>query len=118
MKGDFLGLKNFGKKSLNAEKKTESRDVLVFFQHLCCRKTSNKLKKGPFGEQKEFGKSLSMQKKTVKGDPLGFFNIHSFAKHYQIEGEKLWGNLFSLKISHNAEKTERRDPLVSPSIVC
>ena len=27
--------------------------------------------------------------KNVKGDPLGFFNIHSVAKHQKIEGDPL-----------------------------
>ena len=50
-----------------------------------------------------------MPKKTESGDPLGFFNIHSVAKHRKIEGGKF---LFSEKNSHNADKkTERGDPL-------
>ena len=47
---------------------------------------------------------------------MGFFNIHSVAKHQKNEGETLWGNVFFSK-SVNAEKTERWDPLVSPGIV-
>ena len=38
---------------------------------------------------------------------MTFFNIHSVAKHEKIE-EKIF---ISGKKSHNAEKTERRDPL-------
>ena len=34
-----------------------------------------------------FGKSHNAEKNR-KGDPLGFFNIHSVAKHQKIEGEK------------------------------
>ena len=39
---------------------------------------------------------------------MRFFNIHSVAKHEKIE-EKIFS--FSGKKSHNAEKTERGDPL-------
>ena len=46
--------------------------------------------------------------KNWKGDPLGFFNIQSVAKHQKIEGEKF---LFSEKKSRNAGKIERGDPL-------
>ena len=60
-----------------------------------------------FGEKK-FPKSLTMPKKT-RGDFLGFFNIHSVAKHQKIEGGPFGENL-----GNNAEKTERGDSLVSP----
>ena len=40
-----------------------------------------------------------MPKKTERGDPLGFFNIHSVGKYQIIEGEKK-----NRKKSHNAEK--------------
>ena len=58
-----------------------------------------------------------MQKK-LKGDPLGFFNIHSIAKLRKME----WGNLlvekyFSEKSRTMPEETERR-PLVAPGNVC
>ena len=66
---------------------------------MCCE-ISKKLKGGPFGEKKTLEKSLTMPK-NWKGDPLGFFNIHSVAKHQKIEGEKFF--LFGKK-SHNAEK--------------
>ena len=39
-----------------------------------------------------------------KGDPLGFFIIHSVAKHRKSEGGPFEEN-FSKKMSHNAEKT-------------
>ena len=42
-----------------------------------------------------------MPKKTGRGDPLGFFNIHSVEK-------KIW----------QCRKNERGDPLVSPGMVC
>ena len=41
------------------------------------------------------------------GDPLGFFNIHSVAKHQKIGGGPFGGKLFLEKKSHNAKKTER-----------
>ena len=40
--------------------------------------------------------------KIERRDPLGFFNIHSVAKHQKIEGGP-WGFFFEKK-SHNAEK--------------
>ena len=90
---------------------------------------------------------------------MGFFNIHSVAKHRKIVGTLWWKKMFSEKNltmpkkklkrgtfwdfstsilsqnieklkgpsggknvfgkkSHNGEKTEKRDPLVSPGIVC
>ena len=65
--------------------------------------------------KKIFEKSQNAEK-TERG-PLGFFNIHSIAKHQKIEGGTLWGIFFSEK-SHNAEKIERGDSLVSPGMVC
>ena len=46
--------------------------------------------------------------KNWKGDPLGFFNIHSVAKRQKIEGEKIF--IFGNK-SHNAEKNWTGEPL-------
>ena len=54
---------------------------------------SKKLKGDP-SEEKFFFK-VSQCRKTERGDPLRFFNIHSVAKHQKIEGEKF---LFSEKI--------------------
>ena len=34
-----------------------------------------------------------MPKKTERGDPLGFFNIHSVAKHQKNAGGTLWGKI-------------------------
>ena len=51
-------------------------------------------------------------------DPLAVFNIHFVAKHQKTEGGTFWGKFFSGKKSHNDEKTERADPLVSPGMVC
>ena len=45
--------------------------------------------------RKKSEKSLTMPKK-LSGDPLGFFNIHSLAKHQIIEGGP-FGELFSKK---------------------
>ena len=59
-----------------------------------------------------------MPKKIERGDPLGFFNIHSVAKHQKNAGGTLWGNFFFEKKSRSAEKNERGDPLVSPGMVC
>ena len=59
-----------------------------------------------------------MPKKTERGDPLGFFNIHSVAKHQKNAGGTLWGNFFSKKKSRSAEKNERGESLVSPGGVC
>ena len=49
---------------------------------------------------KKFRKKSHNAKKTEKENALGFFNIHSVAKHQRIEG----GNFFSKK-SLNAKKT-------------
>ena len=59
-----------------------------------------------------------MPKKTERGDPLEFFNIHSVAKHQKNAGGTLWGNFFSKKKSRSAEKNERGESLVSPGMVC
>ena len=47
---------------------------------------------------------VSQCQKTERGDPLGFFNIHSVAKHQKNAGETFWGNFFSKKKSRSAEK--------------
>ena len=41
---------------------------------------SQNLKKLKGGKNFIFGKNLTVPKKTVRGDPLGFSNIHSDAK--------------------------------------
>ena len=46
-----------------------------------------------------------MPKKTERGSPLGFFNIHSVAKHQKIEGGPFGEKFFSKKKSHSAKKT-------------
>ena len=40
-----------------------------------------------------------MPKKTERGDPLGFFNIHSVAKHQKNAGGTLWEKFFLRKKS-------------------
>ena len=62
-------------------------------------------------------KSLTMPK-NWKGDPLGFFNIHSVAKHQKIEGGPFWEKNFRKKVSQCRKKIGRGDPLVSPGMVC
>ena len=68
-----------------------------------------------------FGKkSHNAEKKTERGDPLGFFNIHSVAKHQKkMQGRPFWGKIFfRKKKSRSAEKNERGESLVSPGMVC
>ena len=45
--------------------------------------------------------------RVARRDPLGFFIIHSIAKHQKIESAKVF--IFGKNLS--AEKTEREDPL-------
>ena len=46
-----------------------------------------------------------MPKKTERGDPLGFFNIHSVAKHQKKCRGTLWGkNFFFRKKSLSVAK--------------
>ena len=60
-----------------------------------------------------------MPKKTERGDLLGFFNIHSVAKHQKNAGGTLWGKYFFRKKSLVVpKKNERGESLVSPGIVC
>ena len=49
-------------------------------------------------------KNLTVPEKTERGDPLGFFNIHSVAKHLKNEGGPFGGNEKSEKKSRSAEK--------------
>ena len=44
--------------------------------------------------------------KKLKGDPFGFFNIHSVGKYQKIEGGD-FGDFFFEKKSHRAENTLR-----------
>ena len=68
------------KKSHNAEK--VKGGPFGIFKHPICCKILKKLKGGPYGEKKILEKSQC--RKTEKGDPLGFFNIHSVAKQEKI----------------------------------
>ena len=54
---------------------------------------------------KKIQKSLTVPKKTEKGDSLGFFNIHSVAKHQKIEGDLL-EKVFLKKVSQCGKKLE------------
>ena len=45
---------------------------------------------------------------ALKGDPFGFFNVHSVTKQKNWKGNPLRKKIE--KISPNAEKTERGDP--------
>ena len=40
-----------------------------------------------------FFRKVSMPKKTERGEPLGFFNIHPVAKHQKLKGEP-FGDFF------------------------
>ena len=61
---------------------------------------------------------VSQCRKTERGDPLGFFNIHSVAKHQKIAGGPFVGKFFFRKKSLAVpKKNERGDPLVSPGMV-
>ena len=57
----------------------------------------------------EWRANVSQCRKTERGDPLRFFNIHSVAKHEKIEENKNFH--FREKISQCRKKTERGDPL-------
>ena len=45
-----------------------------------------------------------MPKKTERGDPLGFFNIHSVAKHQKNAGGTFGEIFFRKKKSRRAEE--------------
>ena len=57
------------------------------------------------------GKNLTMPKKTERGDPLGFSNIHSVAKH-QKNARGTHGEKSPKKMSRSAEKNRKGDSLV------
>ena len=64
-----------------------------------------------------------MSKKTERGDPLGFFNIQSVAKHQKKcrgdpLGKKISKKKFRKKCLAVPKKIERGDSLVSPGLVC
>ena len=68
----------------------------------------SQLKGDTFGEKTNFRIKVSQCRKTERGDPLGFFNIHSVAKHQKIEGGKIF--IFGKNLTV-PKKTERGDPL-------
>ena len=66
--------------------------------------------------EKKYKSFKSHSAKNVKGNSLGFFNIHSVAKCQKIEGGSLGDIKNFPKMSHSAEKIER-SPLVSSAFV-
>ena len=59
-----------------------------------------------------------MPKKTERGDPLEFSNIHFVAKQQKIEGGTLWRQKKFRKKSRTVpKKTQRGDPIVSSGFV-
>ena len=100
-------------KSHNAEKLKGG--PFEVFQHPFCRKTWKNWRKQKLSFS---GKNLTMPKKNWKGDPLGFFNIHSVAKHQKkCRGDPLGKFFFKKKVSQ-CRKNERGKSLVSPGMVC
>ena len=59
-----------------------------------------------------------MPKKTERGDPLGFFNIHSVAKDEKMQGGPFGEKNFRKKCLAVPKNIERGDPLVLPGMVC
>ena len=51
---------------------------------------------------------LNFHFRSDKNPTLGFFNIHSFAKHQKIEGGTLWGSFFEKNLTLS-KKTEKGD---------
>ena len=92
MKGDTLERKQIERKSHNAEKLEGG--ILWGFSTSILSQNIKELKweKFLFSE-----KNLTVPRKTERGDPLGFSNIHSVAKQQKIEGGILWGKNFSGK---------------------
>ena len=83
LKGGPVGEKTNFRKSLTRPKNWKGGPFGIFKHPICC-KISNKLKGGPFGKK---NRKVSQCRKTERGDPLGFSNIHSVAKHQKIEGD-------------------------------
>ena len=50
-----------------------------------------------------FREKIECRKKTEGGGPLGFFNIHSVAKHQKNAGRPFWEK-FPKKMFRSAEK--------------
>ena len=62
-------------------------------------------------------KNLTVPKKTERGDPLEFSNIHFVAKQQKIERGTLWRQKNSKKSRTVPKKTQRGDPIVSSGFV-
>ena len=56
------------------------------------------------------------QCRKTERDPLGFFNIHSVAKHQKKCKGTFWGKKFRKSLA--VPKKMKGEPLVSPGIVC
>ena len=56
--------------------------------------------------EKKNSKKFNNAEKTGRGDPLGFNNIHSVAKHQKIEGGP-FGDFFFAKSLLKPKKNER-----------
>ena len=66
-------------------------------------------------------KNLTMPKKTERGNPSGFSNIHSVAKHQKMHWVplgKIFRKIFRKKCLAVPKKIERGDSLVSAGLVC
>ena len=59
-----------------------------------------------------------MPKKLKGGDPLGFSNIHSVAKHQKNAGGSFGEKISEKNVLQCRKKIERGDFLVSPGMVC
>ena len=57
--------------------------------------------------KKKFQKSLTMPKKTERGDLSRFFSIDSVAKQQKIEGRPFEDTFFRKKVSQCRKKIER-----------
>ena len=58
-----------------------------------------------------------MPKKTERGEPLGFSNIHSVAKQQKMKGDPSGKKIFRKKSRSAEKKIGRVAPLVSPGMV-
>ena len=104
---------------LKNSKKTSKCQVLFYSTRKS--KFKKKFKKFTYSKKwTEWRAKVSQCRKTERGDPLRFFNIHSVAKHQKNAGGTLWGKIFFFEKSksRSAEKNERGESLVSPGIVC
>ena len=98
IEGGTLRRKNkFSKKILQC-RKTERGTLWDFKNPICC-KISKKLKGDPLERKKFSEKNLTVPKKTVRGDPSGFCNIHSDAKQQKNAGGPFGEKIFFSKQS-------------------